>query len=610
MKGAASDVEWYRELQFIAAVPMPDDLADSYGVTVNGMWADPEQRSNLYIEGAHSKGCRVLFSVPLIALTPRVYSVPERRYLLDEACRDIEGNPSLVPWYYWESRPVYSICFYSDRFRHYLMERCREGIERGMDGVNLDEINTSIGLMNRDPGGSGFCASCLSRFRRHVQETAGMDPALAEMDDSSLRERLRTDDALYERYRRFHQVEAYHTVADFVKGLRHIAQSRNPHFAVTANVAYLGNVVPEHGDLWGPMWGELIDFVMMENVYEPERGQGHLVLPRGKFIAWYRLGSAFSSRAPAWICPSIMVPKQMAGEKRTVYYTLMFVEAYVNNGRWGYYWWPGVDVEARLEATAPEQLKDYTRLLAQHRTYFESMRTRNALAILYLNSSMRIRPEAHFKYVALAQALAEAGYQYDVLYGGDGTYSPDALDLEQLCRYEVVLLPEAGYVTPSQSGALAEYVSGRGGSLVQFVPNLAQPTLPVGAAYEEGVLYRYWKEYRDEDRERIVACVRPTADPADAPIHTSHPLVNVTRYVRDSVTALHFINYDYDAESDQVTPVHDLVVRVPWEGTTPVVRWITLDGERDCSSRLADGELTLEVPRLDLYGLAVLAETS
>jgi len=344
-----------------------------------------------------------------------------------------------------------------------------------MDGVNLDEINTSVGLMSRQAGGSGFCARCLARFRRHLLEMPEKDPSLSALSDRSLRERLRVDDLLYEQYRQFHVLEAYHTVADQVRKVRALAQEWNPDFAITANVAYLGNLVAERGDLWGPMWAQLLDFVMMENIYQPDRSQGHQLLPRGKFTAWYRLGSALTCGAPTWICPSIMVPRQLAGQTRTEYYTLMFVEAYANNGRWGFNWWPGADPRARVEATVPAHLQEYIHLFKRYRHYLEPMCTRNTLAILYLNSSIRVRPQAHFKYLALAQALYEAGYQYDVLYGGDGIYGTDALDVARLSRYKVILLPEAGSATGAQTQALAEYVHACGAQLIQFVPDPAEP---------------------------------------------------------------------------------------------------------------------------------------
>src|SRR5439155_13546316 len=99
--------------------------------------------------------------------TPRTYGRPAAAYLLDEVCRDVEGEPAECDWYYWESKPVFSACIYSDAFRGYLLDRCRDGVDRGMDVVNLDEIMTSVGLMTLGSHGTGFCFRCLARFRSH-----------------------------------------------------------------------------------------------------------------------------------------------------------------------------------------------------------------------------------------------------------------------------------------------------------------------------------------------------------------------------------------------------------------------------------------------------------
>ncbi|HEX5950282.1 MAG TPA: hypothetical protein VFZ96_04725, partial [Actinomycetota bacterium] len=176
-------MEWYRQVQFIAAVPMPPEMADEFGTTVNGMWASPEFGSTDLVAELHRGGRRVLFSVPLIALVPRVYEEPGFEHLLDESCRDIAGRPSECGWYYWERKPVYAACIYSEPFRRYLLDRCKHGVDMGMDVVNLDEIMTSVGLMTRDARGTGFCSRCLGRFRAHLREV-GED--LAEADDDAL----------------------------------------------------------------------------------------------------------------------------------------------------------------------------------------------------------------------------------------------------------------------------------------------------------------------------------------------------------------------------------------------------------------------------------------
>src|SRR6266702_4024596 len=74
-------MRWYRQVQFISAVAMPEQWADELGTTVNGMWASAENRAPEAVARSHDSGHRVLFSVPLIALTPGVYDSDAGQHL-------------------------------------------------------------------------------------------------------------------------------------------------------------------------------------------------------------------------------------------------------------------------------------------------------------------------------------------------------------------------------------------------------------------------------------------------------------------------------------------------------------------------------------------------
>jgi hypothetical protein len=590
-------MEWYRQVQFVAAVPMPLELADEFGTTVNGMWADPEQLSSDAVIAAHRSGRRSLFSVPMLALTPRVYEKDSNASLLDEVCRDIGGGTAHADWYWWESRPVYSACIYSAEFRRYLLDRCKAGVDRGMDVVNLDEIMTSVGLMNRNPGGSGFCTRCLERFRGHLR--AAGDDELAAADDASLRKSLRTDDRLYERYQGFHEREAFHVTVGFIDELRAYAEVSNSGFAISANVAYMGNNVVSAGALWGCLWGEHLDFVLMENDYRVEPGGPHLLVPRGKFTAWYKLGAAFNG-TPTWICPSIHVPRQLAGQNRQRYYELMFLEAYANAGRWGYYWWPGVDPDTRRKATAPEALKGHIRFIATHHELYEQPVSMNDLAVLYLDGPILCRSGAHQKYLALAQALAETSYQFDVLYTGDGEFNPDQLDLDVLRRYRTVLVPEARDLGTGPARQLERYARS-GGEVIIYSESPLDESL---ARREDGdVLSGFWRRYRDGDRDRIVSTVEHLRW---SRIVVSDPSVNALRYRLDGRQVLHLLNYRYQADGDCIEPVRDLQVRVPWAGGPASATLLRLDDERTVPCRVEGDVVVLDIGELDLYAVVVV----
>src|SRR5262245_39603851 len=125
-----ASMKWYRQVQFVSSVGLPPEEVEAFGTPVNGMWADPEGHSADDVTAAHERDRRVLFSVPMIALTPHVYEATPA--LVEEVCSDIDGKPSECDWYYWESKPVFAACIYSQAFRDYLMERCRLGVDREM----------------------------------------------------------------------------------------------------------------------------------------------------------------------------------------------------------------------------------------------------------------------------------------------------------------------------------------------------------------------------------------------------------------------------------------------------------------------------------------------
>jgi hypothetical protein len=592
-------MEWYRQVQFVTAVPMPRPMADEFGTTVNGMWASPELGSAEEVADLHDRGRRVLFSVPLIALVPREYERPDRAFLLDEVCRDVDGRESECDWYYWETKPVYAACIYSEVFRSSLLERCKHGVNLGMDVVNLDEIMTSIGLMDRDPGGTGFCSRCLERFRASLgpEEPSGR----ADAADDVLRTALLDDDELFRRYRAFHEREAFRVTSDFIAELRTYADAVNPGFAISANVAYLGNMVETFGALWGCLWGPHLDFVLMENDYRLAHGEPHTILPRGTFAPWYRLGASFKG-TPAWICPSINVPRQLAGDDRHRYYELMFLEAYAHGGRWGYYWWPGVDAETRRKATAPDTLKTSIGFIGANRELFEDPEPANDLLVLYPDGPIMRRPETHFAFVALAQALGELGFQFDVRYVGDGEFNPDDLDAATLHGYRAVLVPEGRDLGATPTAALEAFARD-GGEVIVYSESPLDPS--VARREDPDVLPRFWREYRDEDRERIASAL---AGFEPSRIRTAPASVRTVRYVRGDSQVLHLLNYDYVPDSDTVTPAKDVLIRVPWGGGVDSCTEIRPEGTRQLVWRLDGDHLVIEVPEIELYSLVVVGK--
>jgi hypothetical protein len=278
----------------------------------------------------------------------------------------------------------------------------------------------------------------------------------------------------------------------------------------------------------------------------------------------------------------------------------MYVEAYAHGGRWGYYWWPGVDVETRMAATVPVELVTYGRFSREHRDLFEESRSANELAILYADGPISRRPPSHLRYLALAQALEEGGFQFDVMYGGDGRFNEDALDPGALSRYRTVALPEARGLGAAQRAALEAHARA-GGDVVAFTESPLDPALVRRA--DGTALDAFWCDHRDEDGHRIMTDVDA---PSTSRIESSDPGVRVIRYENGDRQVLHLMNHRYDEPTDTVATVVDLRLRIPWRHADARCTMMVPGEESRLDTRIAEGVLSVDVPVLRAYAVLVL----
>jgi hypothetical protein len=204
------------------------------------------------------------------------------------------------------------------------------------------------------------------------------------------------------------------------------------------------------------------------------------------------------------------------------------------------------------------------------------------------------------KYLALAQALLEGGYQFDVLYAGDGVFNPDDIDPEVLERYRTILVPEARDLGASPARTLRKF-AGVGGELMVFSPSPLDDE-PVGHADGE-LLVDFWRHYRDEDRERVLEHVEA---PPTARIEASVPGVGVTRYRIGDRQIVHLLDYRYDPATDAVAPATELRLRIPWQGGDAACTLLTLGVEQPLDGRIVGATLEVEIPELDPYAVLVI----
>jgi hypothetical protein len=225
----------------------------------------------------------------------------------------------------------------------------------------------------------------------------------------------------------------------------------------------------------------------------------------------------------------------------------------------------------------------------------------NDVAILYAEGPILRRTDGHLKYVALAQVFVESGVQFDVVYAGDGRFNPEELDPAALDRYRTILVPEARDLGEAPAAALTSFARA-GGELVIFSEHSLDQTLAREA--DGDTLLAFWRDYGDEDRQRVLASA---GVPASARVACSEPGVGVVRYENRDRRLFHLLDYRYDATTDAVTPIEDLQLRIPWRGADPVCTLLSLAGESELTTKVESGTLVVDVPTLDPYAVLVAA---
>jgi hypothetical protein len=163
-----------------------------------------------------------------------------------------------------------------------------------------------------------------------------------------------------------------------------------------------------------------------------------------------------------------------------------------------------------------------------------------------------------------------------------------------------VLVPEARELGAAPTAALEAFAR-TGGEVVVFSESPLDPAL---VRREDGrALEDFWREYRDEDRDRIATALAGSGAPR---IRTPSPSVRAIRYAFGEGQVLHLLNHDYAPETDFVAPARDVELRVPWSGGATRCTQIGLDGPRELASRIEGADLVIDVPELELYALLVI----
>lgn len=140
-------------------------LYEAYGCTVLGWagWGDAQ-----HIEKACRNGVR-LFSTSVGFLTEGRRAIDFSDDFLDAACRDLSGEPFIVPWLWDHKHKGQSYwwwCTNSPLYEKFLESRLEDVVASGANGLHIDDYRGTSGSVTWLPG--GFCRHCMAGFREYL----------------------------------------------------------------------------------------------------------------------------------------------------------------------------------------------------------------------------------------------------------------------------------------------------------------------------------------------------------------------------------------------------------------------------------------------------------
>jgi hypothetical protein len=479
--------------------------------------------------------------------------------LIEECCaRDVHGNALHAKWVQCPDRE--HECFYMDRnnpvWREYLKAVIRIQIDAGVDGVQLDETELPIGSFQY---GGCFCKDCMKGFRAHL---AGRPDRPAELDGVDLTTfhygrwllergydftKDQLDTPLYRDYHRY-QCDAirrhFRELAGFARAY---ADQKGREIRVSGNFF---NMDPQYLAL-----ADDVDVIVTEM-----RNTTH------RQPEWYRYVAGFARGKDVIVAENPyggIVPDLAQQLGRGNGYDLLRLSLYEAaamgaNMAVPYGSWMGATIHDSFHPPHA-LLSEIQAFLADHEDLFSRV-SGNDVAVVYDvagNFDLVARADvgdnlvnAHdadivVPYRTVVGRLARAGVPFDVILFPDGVTAPDRVTVADLHEHHQAILPACAELTGGQVAALHAYLAG--GGHVVHTGDLGEPSL------------------REHPNVRAAA-----ADDLDGLLPYGRQVevagdmlaTNVMR-LPDGRTAVHVVNYGYDAEEDRVRPFDtDLTVRL------------------------------------------------
>ncbi|MHC1740114.1 MAG: hypothetical protein AB9897_03270 [Anaerolineaceae bacterium] len=594
------------------------------------------------IEGLHKQQKIVVGTISMVITLFDTLSTQE---LEPAVMVDPYGN-KLGGHQLWEGN-YYLMSDLHPAFQDYLLSIVKSYIDAGVDGILIDELAYGSA---RYPD---FNENTMIEFRQYLLDTYSPDElavygqqygvadfntldyaALVRLSLPVQRTSISQEDWQWELYSKTPFFIDYQR---FVRIKYHEFTTRLISEAKTYAMQKYGREIPFSANLNTLTAPEalyqldVLDYVDLEYFYQP---QGYF--PRGRALTAVHIAQSLEKH-PFLVTSFLGTDPDIAArgiEKSTNLFKTMIAEGYANGAPLTVM--EGVH-EIKQDITA---LASYYRFPNDYPWLFEDMTpVKGQVGLLYLFEGRDVYNYTDMR--GLGQMLADSGYQFSILFGAEestwwGSKSiypaPDhPLTLAALTPFPLVIVPQLDDITPNHADILLQYVT-QGGKLVVFTTQNDLNNLTPHRGRTPGAvqdLLGYIRAGKAElGQGRIITIAELWGKPYTVnPRPTMRqPLLDLlaaenvfpevkmssTNFVgafmnqgSDSLT-VHFVNYDYNPETDSTTPADPVQVEItlPEELKTdnPTIYLYSPDAPmQELNGEITGDQLLLTLPEFNVW---------
>jgi hypothetical protein len=507
--------------------------------------------------------------------------------------RDIYGQPCHSTWVEVPENEHYA--YLMDRnnpvWREYLKAIIRIQIDAGVAGVELDEADLPIFATGY---GGCFCKDCMKLFRAYLQELP-RDQLPNELADTNLEtfhygswllergydfKANRETTPLYWDYIRFQRKTIVGYFAELSGYIKEYGRSKGRDVLVSGNFYHF----TPHYFAFEPKVDILITEMDSTSYRQP---------------SWCRYAAGFAQDKPVIVVenpyggvPPELLPKLQNGKGYDLFRMMQYEAAALGiNMSVPYGAWMGSVIEDSFWAPhdVMVEIQDF---ITEHEELYTTRSFSETAVVHSVQSSFdwveHNGSQGKFPFWGVCDGLVEQKQPFDVIVFPEGELRPDSITPDDLTQYRTLVLPECGFLTLAQAGAVRAFLDKGGRVLVtgELAANLDEDT-------RRGLL----------SHPQLIRTAAVRADDfGNGPqvlMDAGAPdlAINIHR-IGDKQAAIHLIRYDYDEARDEVPVLPNLTVDVRLGRPFRMAKTFTPRGEM--GTRLTYRRDVREMHRLEL----------